>query len=135
MATSSRAGVLASYVEAWQAGDVDRLFDHCANDIVLHYGGTSAFAGDHAGRDRAIAVLVETSLRSRRGLVAVEDVFETGDRGAVFVREALTTEGVRREVRRALRFRITGDRIVECWLYDQDQHLVDQAWSNEAEPS
>jgi hypothetical protein len=30
---------------------------------------------------------------------------------------------------RALRYRTSNDLLAECWLYDHDQHIVDQAWS------
>lgn len=121
-------GVLTTYAGAWLAGDVETVFGSYAPDIVLHYGGASPFAGDHVGRERAIEVLVETSVRSGRALLAVDAIYDQGDHGALFVREAVTVDGARVEVQRALRFRIAGGLLAECWLYDQDQHLVDRAW-------
>jgi len=32
-------------------------------------------------------------------------------------------------VRRLFRYRIDGDQLVECWLYDEDQTLIDRLWA------
>jgi ketosteroid isomerase-like protein len=120
---------LADYADAWLQGDIERLVARYDPSVVLHYGGTSPFAGDHVGKERAIAVLAETAVRSARRLVAVELVLEDGDVGALFVREAIAVDDRIVEVARALRYRLRDDLIVECWLYDQEQHLVDRSWS------
>ncbi len=124
--------VIANYADAWQTGDIDRVFASYAPDIVLHYGGTSRFAGAHVGKERVIDVLVETAIVGERRLVAVDELFEQESTGALFVRESMLVDGVSVELDRALRFRIHGGLIVECWLYDHDQHLVDRAWSRPA---
>ncbi len=121
--------IVQIYADAWLAADYDAAFALYADDIVLHYGGTSDFAGDHVGKEQAIQTLVETSIRSQRRLVAVDLLLTHGDVGALFVRESLTTrDGDAVEVARALRFAVDDGRISECWLYDQNQHVVDQAW-------
>ena len=121
-------GVISRYVEAWQGGDLETVLACYAPDIVAHYGGASRFAGDHHGRDRFVEVLAETTVASGRRLVSIEQLHDAGDHGSVFVVEAITVDGVEREVHRALRFRVADDEIVEVWLHDMDQHLVDAAW-------
>ena len=121
-------GVITRYVEAWQAEDLGTVLDCYSPDIVAHYGGTSAYAGDHVGHARFVEVLAETAVRSGRRLVSVEQLHDAGDHGSVFVVEAVTVDGEEHEVHRALRFRVAGDHIAEVWLYDLDQHLVDASW-------
>jgi hypothetical protein len=105
------------------------MFAMYTNDIVVHYGGTSPYAGVHRGKDDFLRALVESSIRSQRSLFSVDAVFDTGTEGAIFSTESLVVDGETRTVERALRFRLAQGQIHECWLYDHDQHLVDAAWS------
>lgn len=127
--TAAPPGVVHRYVKAWQSGDLDTLIDCYSPDIVAHYGGQSRFAGTHAGRHRFLEVLAETSAMSQRELVSVDQVHDDGAAGALFATERIVSLDRTVLVLRALRYRIEDDRIVECWLYDLDQHLVDAAWS------
>ena len=105
------------------------MFAMYADDIVVHYGGRSPYAGVHRGRDRFIEVLVESSIRAQRSLLSIDALFETSSEGAIFTTESVVLGDETQIVKRALRFRVDDLRIQECWLYDQDQHVVDAAWS------
>ncbi|MEM8905792.1 MAG: nuclear transport factor 2 family protein [Actinomycetota bacterium] len=121
--------VIERYCAAWTSGDLAGLLDCYAEGFTLHYFGSSRFAGDHVGRDAAIAVLAEVSTIAPRELVAVDEVL-VGDRAAaIVVRERLTRDGETHELRRVLRYRIEGGHLDECWLYDEDQELVDRLWA------
>lgn len=123
------SGVISRYADAWRTGDLTTLISCYDEGIIAHYGGRSSFAGTHVGRDRFIEVLAGTALVSERQLVSIDQLHDDGDTGALFVTESLVIGGERHTVHRALRFRVAGDRIVECWLFDHDQHLVDRAWT------
>jgi len=125
----NRNGVVQRYVDAWQRSDLATMFATYDPDVVVHYGGTSQFAGDHHGRDALLSLLAETARRSGRTLVTVDAVYDLGGHGAIFVREAFDIDGERVTVDRCLRYRVDGDLIVEVWLYDHQQQLVDRAWS------
>ena len=120
--------VITNYVRAWEHGDLDGVLGSYSPEIVAHYGGTSSFAGDHHGIEAFVNVLAETSQRSERRLVSIEQLHDAGDHGSVFVVEAVTIDGAEHLVHRALRFRVDGDHIAEVWLYDLDQHVVDRSW-------
>lgn len=122
-------GVVSRYAEAWARNDIAAVMAAYAPDFVAHYGGSSPFAGTHHGKDEFLRVLITTTARSRRQLDTIEAVFDEGDRGAIFVREGITVNGETHVVARALRYRVADGLLAECWLYDQDQHLVDAAWS------
>ncbi len=115
------------YAEAWQANDIDAVLASYHDDFVLHYFGESALAGDHIGRDAAIAVLMEATSRSQRQLDAIEDVLG-GDRFAAIV----AREGVGDPVtlvRRLFVYTVRDGKLAECWLYDENQRLIDRLWS------
>jgi uncharacterized protein len=121
-------GVVARYANAWLAGDIGTLIDLYDPDMVAHYGGASEFAGTHVGRDAFLGVLATSSGRSSRRLISVDLVLESGGTGAIFATEAIAVDGVEHQVQRALRYRTSSTHILEVWLYDMDQHLVDSAW-------
>jgi hypothetical protein len=126
---STPSSVLRTYGDAWLKSDHETMFDMYADDIVAHYGGGSIYSGTHVGKPRFLDVLVESSLNAQRSLVSIDALFDTGSIGAIFTTESMVVGGERRTLARALRFRINKGKIVECWLYDQDQHVTDAAWS------
>lgn len=126
------SGVITRYADAWRRGDVAEMIGCYHDDIAVHYGGTSTFAGIHRGRDRLVDLLVDTARRSDRRLITIDQVDDHGTHGALFVTESMQVDGTEATVLRALRYRTTDGRISECWLYDHDQHLVDRAWSDPA---
>jgi ketosteroid isomerase-like protein len=121
--------VLRRYADAWTAGDLATVLDAYHPDFTLHYFGTSPLAGTHAGRDAALKVLAEATARTDRSLVEVVDVLGGADLGALVVVERLGRDGDAREVRRVLLYRTQHDKLLECWLYDEDQPFVDRLWS------
>lgn len=123
--------MIAAYARAWESGDIAAMVELYDDNVVTHYGGSSAFAGVHTGKQRFLEVLIETASRGQRELVSVDQVHDDGKTGAIFATESFIVDGERVEVKRALRYRCDGERIVECWLFDQDQMLVDRAWSTE----
>ena len=121
------AAALNAYRDAWEAGDLARIVDAYHDDFVLHYFGTSPLAGTHTGKQAALTVLAQATERSQRELVSVEDVLVGEQFGALVATERLGPD--RREVRRVLLYRVTDERLAECWLYDSDQAFVDGLWS------
>ena len=47
-------------------------------------------------------------------------------RSAIVVRESFHRDGAMAELERTLVYTIADDRLFECWVYDQDQALVDR---------
>jgi uncharacterized protein len=129
--SQTEPGVIQRYADAWRSGDLTTMFDLYDKAVLVHYGGTSPFAGTHLGKDRLIEVLIATAARSDRKLISVDAVFDNGDSGAIFVTESFRLDAATVTVPRALRYRVENDHIVECWLFDFDQHLVDRAWEQQ----
>lgn len=124
------SGVITRYADAWRSSDIAELIDCHHDDITVHYGGTSTYAGTHHGRGQVVQLLIETAQRSSRRLITIDQIDDHDTHGALFVTETVTIDGTVPTVARALRYRTKDERIGECWLDDYDQHLVDRAWSN-----
>lgn len=123
--------VLRRYADAWLAGDLDGIIGAYGDDFTLHYFGRSEFAGDHVGRDAALAVLAAVSARAPRTLESVDDILVSDDGGALVVTETLRRDGKAVTLRRVLRYRVGGGLLRECWLHDEQQHVVDHLWRSE----
>jgi ketosteroid isomerase-like protein len=103
------------------------VFAAYADDTVFHYFGHHPWAGAHIGKPAAMAALREVSRRTKRRLKDVIAVM-TGppDRGCVLVTETMVAPGGETlEVERAMLYRVAAGQIAECWIYDQDQALID----------
>lgn len=120
--------VVQQYADAWVAGDLATMLDLYADDFVLHYFGASPLAGDHVGKPAALQALAQATARSHRQLIEVIDVLVGRESTALVVRERIG-EAPGREVQRVLRYRTNSTQLVECWLFDEDQRLVDELWS------
>lgn len=127
--TNQPTGVISRYASAWASNDLGAMIASYGTDVVVHYGGRSTYAGSHHGRDRLVEILLESAARSDRQLVSIDQVHDHGASGAIFATETFRVHGEVIAVERALRYRCDGDQIVEVWLYDRDQHIVDQAWA------
>lgn len=129
MTTVDQARATAErYVAAWIADDLAAILDCYDDCFTLHYFGDNPFTGDHVGRDAAIATLLDVGARAPRQLVAVDEVLAGPAAAVLVVRERVTIGGETTEIRRVLRYRVSGSRFTECWLYDEEQALIDRAW-------
>jgi uncharacterized protein len=119
------------YAEAWRANDITAVLAMYHDDFILHYFGESPLAGDHVGRDAAIATLMEATTRSRRQLDAIEDVLGGETFAAIIAREGVGDPV--RIVRRLFVYTVRDGKLAECWLYDEDQRLMDRLWGIESD--
>jgi len=116
---------LQRYARAWSEGDMRTMAAMYHDDVAFHYFGTHEFAGTHRGKSAALVAMKAFSVRLQRQLVRVADVFVGEDAGAIVSREAFGQGASRVEVERLLRYRLQDGQIIECWVYDEDQRLVD----------
>lgn len=130
MTPTERARAVAErYAAAWAADDLAGILDCYADEFTLHYFGSNPFSGDHVGKDAAVAVLLEVGSRAPRTLVSVDEILAGTDAAVLVAREEIVVGGVTDVIRRILRYRVVDDRFTECWLYEENQHLIDRAWS------
>ena len=115
---------VSRYAAAWLAGDRAGVVASYHDDFTLHYFGGNPLAGVHRGKLAALAILAEVSRRTNRKLLGVVDVMAGPERGAVQVRELFSRDGRTAEVERLLVYSVRDGLLGECWVYDQDQALV-----------
>jgi hypothetical protein len=120
--------VAERYCEAWSRGDLTAIIAFYDEKFTLHYFGASQHAGDHIGNHAALEALAAVSAQAQRELQGIDEILAS-DAGAVIVaRERLSRSDESHEIRRLFRYHIVGDLFTECWLYDEDQRLVDHLW-------
>ena len=127
MATSG--DIVRAYTDAWLAGDIGRVLDLYHPDLVLHYGGANPLSSDHRGKDAAVTALLTVQEATQRVPLAVLDIMESDLHAAAWVRERWIVDGAPVELDRLLVYRTADGMLAECWLYDQDQTLVDRVLS------
>jgi ketosteroid isomerase-like protein len=113
------------YATAWLGGDRAALAACYHDDFTLHYSGRNPLAGDHSGKAAALAILAEVTRRTNRKLLAIIDIMAGPERGALLVRERFERDGKIAELERLLVYAVRDGLLGECWVYDQDQALVD----------
>ncbi len=128
-ATEQVRQVIARYAAAWAAGDFLAVRDCYHDQFTLYYAGNNPLSGVHRGKTACLAVLEEFRKRTRRKLISVDHVMAGPQRGSVLVREQFSHDGKTTDVQRLLVYSILEDRLHECWVYDQDQALIDQLLS------
>jgi hypothetical protein len=128
MSVESSRQVAERYCEAWSQGDINAVLALYDDGFTLHYFGTSDYAGDHHGKDAAVQALAAVSAKAQRELLGIDEILASDDGAVIVARERLTRPGESHEIRRLLRYRIADDHFTECWLYDEDQALIDHLW-------
>jgi ketosteroid isomerase-like protein len=123
----SATDVMHRYVAAARRGDFDAAFAMFADDIAVRIPGRSAFAGEHRGREAAMAYINAARQVSRDHDIGVEvvDALTSDDRFALIVREVFHRDGRTVQIRRANVYRVVGDQIAEVWIFEADQYEAD----------
>jgi hypothetical protein len=121
--------VARRYADAWVAGDAPTLVGLYADDFVLHYFGQNPLAGDHAGKAAALAVLAKVSALTKRGTPVIHDILASDTHAAILATESWMDSETPVMVNRVLLYHVRDDQLSECWIYDEDQRIVDAIFS------
>jgi uncharacterized protein len=119
--------VIDRYLAAMRAGDFETGIGFYAEDVVFRIPGRSPWAGEHRGRDRAAAYLLEARERAHEGEIELKllDRLTSDERVALLVEERFTRPEGDVTIRRANVYRIRGEEIAEVWIFEADQYEVD----------
>jgi ketosteroid isomerase-like protein len=121
--------VVKRYADAWVANDLRAIVDSYHDEVVFHYFGRSPLAGTHRGKTACLAVLKQVREKTNRKLVSVRDVLAGEHFGVIVAVERFERGGASVEIERMLRYRVRDGKLAECWIYDEDQRLVDEYWA------
>jgi uncharacterized protein len=114
------------YADAWAANDLPSIIDCYHDDFVLHYFGQNPLAGTHRGKADCLAVLMQVTRKTNRKLVAIRDVLAGGTFGLIVAEEEFQRNGEPIRLERLLRYTVKDGKLAECWVYDEDQRLIDE---------
>lgn len=118
--------VVARYAAAWAANDLKAIVDSYHDDVVFHYFGRGPLAGTHRGKAACLGVLKQVRDKTARRLVAIRDVLAGDHYGVIVAVETFERAGSSHTLERLLRYAVRDGRLAECWIYDEDQRLVDE---------
>jgi uncharacterized protein len=121
--------VVKRYAEAWLSNDLAAAGDLYHDEIAFHYFGRNPLAGTHRGKSACFAVLKQVREKTNRKLISIQDVLAGKQFGLIIALEQFERAGVSVEIERLLRFRVRDGKLVECWVYDEDQRLIDKHYS------
>ena len=118
--------VVRRYADAWAANDFAAVVAAYHDEIVFHYFGRNPLAGVHRGKAACLAVLKQIRDKTNRKLLEILDV-QAGQRfGLVIARERFERNGKSVDIERLLKYTVRDGKLAECWVYDEDQRLIDE---------
>jgi uncharacterized protein len=117
--------VVKQYAAAWLANDLRAIIDCYHDDVVFHYFGRNPLAGTHAGKAACLNILKQVREKTNRKLIEIRDVLVGKEFGLIIAVESFQHDGATVEIERMLRYSVRDGKLAECWIYDEDQRLVD----------
>jgi uncharacterized protein len=117
--------VVKRYADAWAANDMKSIVDCYHDEVVFHYFGQNPLAGTYRGKPACLAVLKQMREKTNRKLLSIRDVLVGEVFGLVVAVEQFQDNGRAVQLERLLRYAVRDGKLSECWIYDQDQRLVD----------
>ena len=118
--------VVKRYADAWAANDMPTIIESYHDEAVFHYFGRSPLAGTHRGKAACLAVLKQVREKTNRRLVSIRDILAGRRYGLIVAIERFERDGRTVEIERMLRYVVRDGKLAECWIYDEDQRLVDE---------
>ncbi len=121
--------VVRRYADVWAANDLRAIVDCYHEEVVFHYFGRSPLAGTHRGKAACLAILKQVREKTNRQLITIKDVLAGEHFGIIVAVERFERNGIPVEIERMLKYGLRDGKLAECWVYDQDQRLVDEHWA------
>jgi uncharacterized protein len=118
--------VVRRYADAWAANDLRAIVDSYHEEVVFHYFRSNPLAGTHRGKAACLAILKQVREKTNRKLVSVRDVLVGKNFGVIVAVERFEGSGKSVEIERIFRYSVRDGKLVECWVYDEDQRLVNE---------
>jgi hypothetical protein len=116
---------------AFYAGeDSAAVRDVLTDAIAWHVPGTNAIAGDHHGIDAVLEYFTRRrDLANRTFRMHPRDILTgSGDTVAALTDGTATVDGVDHHWSTVGLYRLSGDRVAECWLLPLDGSAFDAIW-------
>ena len=118
--------VIQAYLDAWTSGDLAGAMAMYSDDFTLHYLGDNPLSGIHRGKEAAMAALGTFTAATQRAMVGVDAVLGGDGYGVFIARERFHAADDPSDVRRVFLYRVRDSQLTECWVFDEDQPLIDK---------
>jgi uncharacterized protein len=119
--------VARSATEALSKGDMEGFLSHHAEDVVIHFPGRGAMAGDYRGKD-GVAQMFQRQMQTIDSPPEIEthDVLGNDDHAVVLNKVRVMRGGKALEQDQVVVMHIQGGKIAEVWLQFSDQQSLDE---------
>jgi ketosteroid isomerase-like protein len=129
MATDNLSLLREGY-QAFAAGDMARLAELFADDVVWHSPGRNPLSGDYRGRDAVFGLFARLADETGGTFRAdVHDLLANDEHGVGLVTVTARRGDRSLTVNDVNVFHLRDGRVTECWLASTDQDAEDQFWS------
>ena len=129
-AEAQNIAVANSYFTAVQTGDLEALGALVAPDVVWHQPGDNQFSGTHESA-QAVFGMIGGMMQDTQGSFVVKqngDIMANGDLVSVEVAFSGKKGNASIDMTGHDLFKIKNGKIVEVWLFSQDQKAEDAFW-------
>ena len=115
--------------EAFLKGDIATVQDLWAEDIVWHFPGHSAIAGEFHGKEAVLNHLSEPRQLGGSFKITPRAFFGDEEYGAALYEITSTRNGKTLTETRVMVCTINNEKVVETRIYQGDQYALDEFWS------
>ena len=116
--------------EAIAKGDVDAFLGHYADDVVVHYPGTSPLAGEHRGKQAFMNVFARfAEITGAPPQIEVHDILANDTHGVILQTVRIERKGLSIDARQVVVSHFRDGKVAEIWPSYLDQNEVDELLS------
>lgn len=115
-----------SYAENWRTGRSASNLARYHDDFVLHYAGTHRLSGIFRGKADALAAMRSFGEATGRKLVEIVETMAGSTHASIVAREQFHAAPGAPVLRRVAVYRVVDGWLHECWVYDDDQAMIDR---------
>jgi len=129
---------LTEYWESLNTNDMDRFAPLVADDCLVHYPGNHALSGDHRGKAAVLALytkLAKIGIEQGTFIGEFHDATTSDDHVCALVKYTLELGGGARLTGEAIGvFHLEDGQMVEYWLLERDQKMINDIFAISAKP-
>ena len=130
MAEHPNVGLLRKVYEAFAKGDMATLTEMFAENVVWHIPGSNRWSGEHRGRDAVFAMfagIAELSGGTYR--VELHAALANDEHAVALSRATAGRQGKQIDLRNVNVYHLENGKIMEAWVFAEDQRLIEEFWS------
>jgi ketosteroid isomerase-like protein len=130
MSAAEDAEVVRRGYAAFSTGDLDTFRELFAPEIRWHVNGRNPQAGTSVGVDAVLGTFMRlASETSGTFRVEVHDLLATDNHVVVLARSSAERRGQRLETNYCHVFHLSGGRVTEAWIVNEDTYALDEFWT------